>query len=111
MEIFNESNPESYRSIYGSLFSEFGEELTIKLHKAYAGRQISFPKKLYTEEYISYYVEKNKAKKPPSVIADNLECTERISEQSNYRENRRYVDSAFFNRSNVWLDFNSGSFD
>ena len=78
MAIFNESNPESYRSIYGSLFSEFGEELTIKIHKAYAGRQISFPKKLYTEEYISYYVEKNKAKKPPSVIADNLECTERI---------------------------------
>ena len=33
------------------------------------------------------------------------------TEQSNYRENRRYVDSAFFNRSNVWLDFNSGSFD
>ena len=27
MAIFNESNPESYRSIYGSLFSEFGEEL------------------------------------------------------------------------------------
>ena len=53
MAIFNESNPESYRSIYGSLFSEFGEELTIKIHKAYAGRQISFPKKLYTEEYIS----------------------------------------------------------
>lgn len=49
MAIFNESNPESYRSIYGSLFSEFGEELTIKIHKAYAGRQISFPKKLYTE--------------------------------------------------------------
>lgn len=70
MAIFNESNPESYRSIYGSLFSEFGEKLTIKIHKAYAGRQISFPKKLYTEEYISYYVEKNKAKKPPSVIAD-----------------------------------------
>ncbi len=111
MAIFNESNPESYRSIYGSLFSEFGEKLTIKIHKAYAGRQISFPKKLYTEEYISYYVEKNKAKKPPSVIADNLECTERISEQSNYRENRRYVDSAFFNWGNVWLDFNSGSFD
>ena len=28
MAIFNESNPESYRSIYGLLISEFGEEIT-----------------------------------------------------------------------------------
>lgn len=61
MAIFNESNPDSYRSIYGSLFSEFGEEITTKIHRAYAGRQISFPKKLYTEEYINYYVQKNKS--------------------------------------------------
>ena len=32
MAIFNESNPDSYRSIYGSLFSEFGEEITTKIH-------------------------------------------------------------------------------
>lgn len=78
MAIFNESNPDSYRSIYGSLFSEFGEEITTKIHKAYAGRQVSFPKKLYTEEYINYYVQKNKAKKAPAIMADELECTERI---------------------------------
>ena len=78
MAIFNESNPDSYRSIYGSLFSEFGEEITTKIHKAYAGRQISFPKKLYTEEYINYYVQKNKTEKSPAVMADELECTERI---------------------------------
>ena len=68
MAIFNESNPDSYRSIYGSLFSEFGEEITTKIHKAYAGRQISFPKKLYTEEYINYYVQKNKTEKSPAVM-------------------------------------------
>lgn len=78
MAIFNESNPDSYRSIYGSLFSEFGEEITTKIHKAYAGRQVSFPKKLYTEEYINYYVQENKAKKAPAIMADELECTERI---------------------------------
>ena len=78
MAIFNESNPDSYRSIYGSLFSEFGEEITTKIHRAYAGRQISFPKKLYTEEYINYYVQKNKTEKSPAVMADELECTERI---------------------------------
>lgn len=30
MAIFNESNPDSYRSIYGSLFSEFGEEINLR---------------------------------------------------------------------------------
>ena len=58
MAIFNESNPDSYRSIYGSLFSEFGEEITTKIHRAYAGRQISFPKKLYTEDQMKELVEK-----------------------------------------------------
>lgn len=94
MEIFNESNPESYRSIYGSLFSEFGEELTIKIHKAYAGRQISFPKKLYTEEYINYYVQKNKREKTPAVMADELECTERIVRR--HMKENRYAESEQF---------------
>ena len=78
MAIFNEINPESYRSIYGSLFSEFGEEITTKIHKVYAGRQVSFPKKLYTENYISYYVKKYKEEKTPTTLADELECSERI---------------------------------
>ena len=78
MAIFNEINPESYRSIYGSLFSEFGEEITTKIHKVYAGRQVSFPKKLYTENYISYYVKEYKEEKTPTTLADELECSERI---------------------------------
>ena len=78
MAIFNERNPDSYRSIYGSLFSEFGEEITTKIHKAYAGRQVSFPKKLYTEEYITDYVQRNKDRKTPAIMADELECSERI---------------------------------
>ena len=87
MAIFNESNPDSYRSIYGSLLSEFGEEITTKIHEAYAGRQVSFPKKLYTEEYINYYVQKNKAEKSPATMADELECTERIVRR-HMKENR-----------------------
>ena len=63
MAIFNESNPESYRSIYGLLFSEFGEEITRQIHDIYMGRQISFPKKLYTEEYINHYIQNNREKK------------------------------------------------
>lgn len=94
MEIFNESNPDSYRSIYGSLFSEFGEEITTKIHEAYAGRQVSFPKKLYTEEYIDYYVQKNKTEKSPAIMADELECTERIVRR-HMKENRGVESEQF----------------
>ena len=77
MAIFNESNPESYRSIYGLLFSEFGEEITTKIHKAYAGRQISFPKKLYTENYIMHYVKEHMWDMTGSELAKELGYTER----------------------------------
>ena len=77
MAIFNESNPESYRSIYGLLFSEFGEEITRQIHDIYMGRQISFPKKLYTEEYINHYIQNNREKKTTAMMAAELECTER----------------------------------
>ena len=97
MAIFNESNPDSYRSIYGSLFSEFGEEITTKIHEAYAGRQISFPKKLYTEEYINYYVQKNKTEKSPAVMADELECTERIVRR--HMKESRDMESEQFEQS------------
>ena len=97
MAIFNESNPDSYRSIYGSLFSEFGEEITTKIHRAYAGRQISFPKKLYTEEYINYYVQKNKTEKSPAVMADELECTERIVRR--HMKESRDMESEQFEQS------------
>lgn len=97
MAIFNESNPDSYRSIYGSLFSEFGEEITTKIHRAYAGRQISFPKKLYTEEYINYYVQKNKTEKSPGVMADELECTERIVRR--HMKESRDMESEQFEQS------------
>lgn len=81
MAIFNESNPESYRSIYGLLFSEFGEEITRQIHDIYMGRQISFPKKLYTEEYINHYIQNNREKKTTAMMAAELECTERSIRQ------------------------------
>lgn len=90
MAIFNENNPESYRSIYGLLFSEFGEEITRKIHEIYMGRQISFPKKLYTEEYINYYIQKNRETRSTAMMAAELECTERSIRQR--MKNKNTVD-------------------
>ena len=81
MTIFNVTNPDSYRSIYGLLFSEFGEEITKEIHNVYMGRQVSFPKKLYTEEYINYYVQKNKENKTIAMLAAELDCTDRSIRQ------------------------------
>ena len=49
MEKYDKETPDSYRSVYSELFSEFGVEVTRKIHEKYKGRQVSFPKKLYTE--------------------------------------------------------------
>ncbi|HBG0478687.1 TPA: Mor transcription activator family protein, partial [Clostridioides difficile] len=36
-----------------------GEEIVIKLYKYYRGQQITFPMKLYSNEYVERYIEKN----------------------------------------------------
>ena len=77
MAIFNESNPDSYRSIYGSLFSEFGEKIMKEIYALYRGHQISFPKKLYTENYIMHYVKEHMWDMTGSELAKELGYTER----------------------------------
>lgn len=77
MDRYDKETPDSYRSVYSELFSEFGVEVTRKIHSEYKGRQVSFPKKLYTEQYIDYYVKVNSASKSVSEMAVQLEYTER----------------------------------
>lgn len=75
MDRYDKETPDSYRSVYSELFSEFGVEVTRKIHSEYKGRQVSFPKKLYTEQYIDYYVKVNSASKSVSEMAVQLEYT------------------------------------
>lgn len=77
MERYDKETPDSYRSVYSELFSEFGVEVTRRIHEEYKGRQVSFPKKLYTEQYIDYYVKVNSESKSVSEMAAELEYTER----------------------------------
>lgn len=77
MEKYDKETPDSYRSVYSELFSEFGVEVTRRIHAEYKGRQVSFPKKLYTEQYIDYYVKVNSESKSVSEMAAELEYTER----------------------------------
>ena len=48
-----------YKGIYADMVDILGEEIVIKLHKYYRGQQITFPMKLYSDEYVKRYIEKN----------------------------------------------------
>lgn len=89
MEKYDKEAPDSYRSVYSELFSEFGVEVTRRIHEKYKGRQVSFPKKLYTEQYIDYYVKVNSECKSVAEMAAELEYTERNIRQ---RLKRRQKD-------------------
>ena len=96
MDRYDKETPDSYRSVYSELFSEFGVEVTRKIHSEYKGRQVSFPKKLYTEQYIDYYVKVNSASKSVSEMAVQLEYTER-----NIRQRLQKSQKASINVINV----------
>ena len=92
MDRYDKETPDSYRSVYSELFSEFGVEVTRKIHSEYKGRQVSFPKKLYTEQYIDYYVKVNSASKSVSEMAVQLEYTERNIRQRLQKSQKTSID-------------------
>lgn len=92
MDRYDKETPDSYRSVYSELFSEFGVEVTRKIHSEYKGRQVSFPKKLYTEQYIDYYVKVNSASKSVSEMAVQLEYTERNIRQRLQKSQKDSID-------------------
>ena len=40
-----------------------GEDNVKKIHENYKGQQVTFPMKLYSKEYIDWYINENKDKK------------------------------------------------
>lgn len=48
-----------YKGIYADMVDVLGEDIVIKLHKYYRGQQITFPMKLYSNEYVERYIENN----------------------------------------------------
>ena len=52
-------NKNDYKGIYSDMVEILGEEIVMKLHEHYRGQQITFPMKLYSNEYIEKYIVNN----------------------------------------------------
>ncbi|MGN1086162.1 MAG: Mor transcription activator family protein [Porcipelethomonas sp.] len=50
---------ENLRDIYKEIATETDIETAIAIHKLFGGQQISFPKKLYSSNYVNSYIRKN----------------------------------------------------
>ncbi len=50
---------EDLRGIYKEIAMETDVETAKKIHKMFAGQQISFPKKLYDSDYIDSFIKNN----------------------------------------------------
>ena len=47
------------KRVYKEIAEECGIETTLKIHKLFAGQNISFPKRIYTYSYIYDYIRSN----------------------------------------------------
>ena len=70
-------NKEKYSQIYKELSELIGDAATIKIWENYQGLNISFPKKLYSNEYVKTHIKENKDKKSVQEIAKEVGLSER----------------------------------
>ncbi|MBR6382156.1 MAG: hypothetical protein IKS07_10865 [Lachnospiraceae bacterium] len=71
------SQPEKYSGIYREM-AEFLSDVTIrKIWEHMGGLDVSFPKSLYSREYIYTYIRKHMDTKKPGEIARNVDLSER----------------------------------
>ena len=69
-------NKNDYKGIYSDMVEILGEEIVMKLHEHYRGRQITFPMKLYSNEYIEKYIVNNCRNKTLKEMCRDLGYTE-----------------------------------
>ena len=74
---FLSENKEKYSQLYKELSELIGDAATLKLWEHYQGLNISFPKKLYSNEYVRNFVAENKGKMSTKDIAKAVGLSER----------------------------------
>ena len=69
-------NKNDDKGIYSDMVEILGEEIVMKLHEHYRGQQITFPMKLYSNEYIEKYIVNNCRNKTLKEMCRDLGYTE-----------------------------------
>ena len=54
-----EIKPQNLRNVYMEIAEAYDIETAVKIQKLFGGQQISFPKKLYSSDYVNSYIRKN----------------------------------------------------
>ena len=78
-------NKSDYKGIYSDMVEILGEEIVMKLHEHYRGQQITFPMKLYSNEYIEKYIVNNCRNKTLKEMCRDLGYTEGWIKQFLYK--------------------------
>ncbi|CEQ15125.1 hypothetical protein [Paraclostridium sordellii] len=52
-------NSEDYKGIYSEMVEILGEDIVRLIYQNYKGQQVTFPMKLYSNEYVEKYIDKN----------------------------------------------------
>lgn len=66
-----------FNDIYKEMAELLGDAATLKIWNRYAGVNVSFPKQLYSREYVRKYIQENSGVMKPSDIARSIGLTER----------------------------------
>lgn len=76
-EVAMSKNKDKYSQLYKELAELIGDTATIKLWENYQGLNISFPKKLYSNEYVKRFILENKDKMSVQEIAKEMGLSDR----------------------------------
>lgn len=71
------NHPERYSDLYRDMANLIGDADVHKLWKVYGGLTVSFPSKLYSQDYTRRFIRENLGKMKPSEMAQELRLTER----------------------------------
>ncbi|WP_300276367.1 hypothetical protein [Peptacetobacter sp.] len=52
-------NSKYYKGIYSEMIEILGEDIVRLIYQNYRGQQVTFPMKLYSNEYVEKYIDKN----------------------------------------------------
>ena len=66
-----------YSEVYRELAELIGEAAVIKIWRSYSGLTVTFPRQLYSREFIRSYIRENTGILKPAEIARNVGMTER----------------------------------
>ena len=72
-----ELNSSGYREIYKKLVDIVGNAAAIKIYSRFAGLTVSFPRRLYSQEFTKAYISENKDVIKTSDLAMMFQLSER----------------------------------